>query len=76
MLPEYRDLIAQLRQSDNHFARLFDEHNALDEDITRLMKDPVAEPRDLEIEEMKKKKLALKDQIYAYLQKKEKEQQG
>lgn len=76
MLPEYRDLIAQLRQSDNHFARLFDEHNALDENINRLMKDPVAAPRDLEIEEMKKKKLALKDQIYAYLQKKEKEQQG
>ena len=76
MLPEYRDLIAQLRQSDNHFARLFDEHNALDEDINRLMKDPVAAPLDLEIEEMKKKKLALKDQIYAYLQKKEKEQQG
>lgn len=76
MLPEYRDLIAQLRQSDNHFTRLFDEHNALDEDINRLMKDPVAAARDLEIEEMKKKKLALKDQIYAYLQKKEKEQQG
>lgn len=73
MLPEYRDLIAKLRQTDNHFARLFDEHNALDEDINRLLNDPVAAPRDMEIDEMKKKKLALKDQIYAYLQKKEKE---
>ena len=33
MLHEYRDLIAELRQSDNHFARLFNEHNALDEEI-------------------------------------------
>ena len=32
MLHEYRDLINELRQSDNHFARLFNEHNELDEE--------------------------------------------
>ena len=40
MLHEYRDLIAELRQSDNHFARLFNEHNALDEEINRMESDP------------------------------------
>ena len=39
MLHEYRDLIAELRQSDNHFARLFNEHNALDEEINRMESD-------------------------------------
>lgn len=64
MLPEYRDLIAELRQSDNHFARIFDEHNALDHEIQRLENDPVASHRHDEIETKKKEKLRLKDEIY------------
>ena len=61
MFPEYRDLISQLKQSDKHFARLFDEHNELDEKITELEKhiSPVGE---VEIETLKKQKLALKDE--------------
>ena len=33
MFPEYRDLISKLKQEDSHFARLFDEHNELDDKI-------------------------------------------
>ena len=40
MFPEYRDLIAKLRQTDNHFIRLFDEHNELDDKITGLGNSP------------------------------------
>ena len=36
MFPEYRDLISELKQSDAHFARLFNEHNELDDKITGL----------------------------------------
>lgn len=70
MFHEHRDLIAELRQNDNHFARLFDEHNALDEEINRLMKDPVAISREDEINQKKSEKLRLKDEIYRILKEK------
>jgi uncharacterized protein len=33
MFPEFRDLISQLKHKDQHFTRLFDKHNALDQEI-------------------------------------------
>ena len=59
MFPEYRELISKLKQQDAHFARLFDEHNALDDKITGLVNNPVTSGLD-EIEELKKEKLQLK----------------
>lgn len=69
MLHEYRDLISELKQSDHHFAKLFDEHNALDEEVDRLENDPVAVSRHDEIEQKKRRKLQLKDEIYDILRK-------
>ena len=75
MLPEYRDLIAELRQSDKHFARLFDEHNELE--ILRLEGDPAtAVSARGEIEQKKKAKLAKKDEIFQYIKKIEAERKG
>ena len=72
MLHEYRELIAELRQNDNHFARLFNEHNALDEEINRMESDAaVSANSHQDIESKKREKLALKDKIYDYLRKKE-----
>ena len=68
MFPEYRDLISKLKQEDAHFARLFDEHNELDDKITGLENNPVTSGSE-EIEELKKAKLKLKDELYALLQK-------
>ena len=68
MFPEYRDLISKLKQEDAHFARLFDEHNELYEKITVLVNNPVTSGSE-EIEELKKAKLKLKDELYALLQK-------
>lgn len=68
MFPEYRDLIAKLKQEDNHFARLFDEHNDLDDKITGLENSPVTSGLN-EIETLKKQKLHLKDRLYVILQK-------
>lgn len=63
MFPEHRELISELRQSNAHFAKIFDEHNALDHEIIRLEQDPVTSGLE-DIEVLKKKKLHLKDEIY------------
>lgn len=64
MLHEYRDEIRILKQENAHFAKIFDTHNALDQKIQ-----DIAEGRehatDLEISELKRKKLELKDEAYA-----------
>ena len=60
--------ISKLKQEDAHFARLFDEHNELDDKITGLVNNPVTSGSE-EIEELKKAKLKLKDELYALLQK-------
>ena len=66
MFPEYRELITQLKGHDTHFTRLFDKHNALDQHIKN--KEAQIEPgTQIEIERMKKEKLALKDEIYQLL---------
>lgn len=67
MFHEYRDLITKLKHKDNHFTRLFDEHNSLDEEIDKLESNPVAAHRQDEIEEKKRRKLKLKDELFNYL---------
>ncbi len=63
MFPEYRDLISTLKVSDLHFERLFNKHNELDQKIKNMG----ANASDIEIENLKKEKLKLKDQIHAVL---------
>ncbi|WP_439240140.1 MULTISPECIES: YdcH family protein [unclassified Lonepinella] len=68
MFPEFRDLITQLKTEDAHFARLFDEHNALDQRIKNIESNiELATPT--EVEDLKKAKLHLKDEMYAILKK-------
>jgi len=68
MFPEYRDLITRLKTTDRHFLNLFDEHNALDQKVKNI--EAQIEPGTaLDIENLKKQKLALKDQLYALLRK-------
>jgi len=68
MFPEYRDLISSLKGHDLHFTRLFDKHNDLDRRIANMEAQiqPSTQP---EIENLKKEKLLLKDQLYAILKK-------
>ena len=68
MFPEYRDLITQLKTTDRHFLHLFDQHNALDQKI-KNMEAHIEPGSALDIEKLKKEKLALKDQVYAVLKK-------
>lgn len=66
MFPEYRDLITRLKNEDQHFRKLFDEHNELDQRITRL-DDRIELATDMEIEELKRRKLHLKDEMHMIL---------
>jgi uncharacterized protein len=68
MFPEYRDLITQLKTSDHHFGRLFEQHNALDQKIKNMEARIQAASHET-IEALKKEKLLLKDQLYGILRK-------
>lgn len=68
MFSEYREQIAQLKLDDAHFAQIFDQHDALDAKIKR-MEAHVDPGTTLEIEELKKEKLHLKDEVYQLLRK-------
>ena len=69
-LQDNREIIDELRQKDSHFAVIFDEHTQLDEQINRLEKDRVTQASwDDEIEQMKRRKLQLKDEIYRVIEK-------
>ena len=63
MFPEFRGLITKLKTEDSHFARLFDKHNELDHKI-KAMEAGVERTASVEIENLKKEKLRLKDQRY------------
>lgn len=68
MFPEYRDLITQLKTTDRHFLNLFDQHNELDQKI-KNMENHIEPASPVEIETLKKEKLALKDELYGLLRK-------
>ena len=68
MFPEYRDLITELKTTDQHFTRLFEKHNVLDQTI-KNMESHIETATLEEIESHKKEKLLLKDQLYAILKK-------
>ena len=66
--PEMRDQIHKLKTSDNHFARLFDEYDAVERQVHRI--ESGAEPTtDDRLEALKKQRLSLKDQLFVLLKK-------
>lgn len=68
MFPEYSDLIAQLKTSDQEFLRLFEQHQALDQKVKNL-ETHVELGTHEQIEILKKEKLLIKDHIYVILRK-------
>jgi len=65
MLHEYRDVIATLKSQDAHFAKMFEKHNELDNQLENKGEFLT----DIEAEKLKKEKLVLKDTIYAQIMK-------
>jgi hypothetical protein len=68
MFPEYRDQVAQLKISDLNFVRLFEKHNSLDQKI-RHMEAHIEPGTHEEIEQLKKEKLLIKDDLYNIVKK-------
>lgn len=66
--PELRDKIHELKMKDHHFAKLFDEYHTVDREVHRIEQE-IETPSDAYTEDQKKKRLHLKDQLYAMLTK-------
>jgi len=64
--PELADKITELKTSDAHFAKLADEYHALNRAVHRAETnvEPVEELAEVD---MRKKRAALKDQLYSML---------
>ena len=65
--PEFKDAIRELKMNDNHFARLFDEYHVATTEVEKLEGQGVP-VGDQEFDALKKKRLKLKDELYAMLQ--------
>ena len=64
--PELRERIHQLKTSDHHFARLFTEYHEIDHEVHRLEQGSEVSSEQY-LEERKKIRLSLKDQLYSAL---------
>lgn len=62
-LPEYREKIHELKISNAHFARLFEEYHETDHEVHRI-ETGVENTSDDYLEEVKKKRLSLKDELF------------
>jgi uncharacterized protein YdcH (DUF465 family) len=62
-LPEHRDTIHKLKMNDQHFARLFDEYHEVDHEVHRI-ETGVENTSDEYLDERKKLRLHLKDELY------------
>jgi uncharacterized protein YdcH (DUF465 family) len=67
-LPEYRELIHQLKQQDGHFARLFAEYDVAEHAVHRIESGAEA-ASDERLEGLKKQRLKLKDELFSLLKK-------
>ena len=66
-LPEYREKIHELKMSDAHFARLFEEYHEVDHEVHRI-ETGAENTSDEYLEERKKLRLKLKDDLFRMLQ--------
>ena len=62
-LPEHRETIHNLKMSDKHFARLFDEYHEVDHEVHRI-ETGIENTSDEYLEQRKKRRLYLKDELY------------
>ena len=65
-LPEYKDRIAEMKAADVQFTALYDEYHAVNNEVERIELQ-LETPSDFYTETLKKRRLHLKDEIYAIL---------
>lgn len=64
--PEYKDKIHELKLSNEHFAKLFAQYHEIEHEVRRI-EEGVETTSDEYLEERKKERLNLKDQLYEML---------
>ena len=64
--PELNDKIHEMKTSNNHFRRLFDEYHELTTEVEN-MENEITPVTSMTEEEAKKRRLHLKDELYAML---------
>lgn len=65
-LPESKEAIHLLKTNSNHFAKLFDEYHEVDHEVHRI-ETGAENTSDEYLETLKKKRLNLKDQLFAMI---------
>lgn len=65
--PEFKNAIHELKQSDAHFSKLFNEYDEADKAINRA-ENGVEHLADAALETLKKVRISLKDQLFQTLQ--------
>ena len=66
-LPEHRETIEFLNNKNEHFARMFDEYHEINHEIL-LIENEEQPASDFYLEDKKKRRLQLKDQLYQMIQ--------
>ena len=67
--PEFADRIHELKTNDAHFEKLFDAYHEINRAVHRAETD-VEPTDDTNMENMRKQRMQLKDELYAILSKK------
>lgn len=64
--PEYKDRIHELKVNDPHFAKLFEEYHEVEHEVRRI-EEGIETPSDEYTEELKMRRLKLKDDLFAII---------
>lgn len=64
--PEFHDRIHALKTSNTHFAKVFDEYHEVDREVRRIEQE-IETPSDVYTEELKMRRVKLKDELYGML---------
>ncbi len=64
--PEYHDRIHELKMTDKHFSRLFEEYHDINREILKI-EEGAENTSDEYLEDLKKKRLIYKDELYDML---------
>lgn len=65
-LPEHKETIHALKMSDKHFVKLSEQYHDLDNEV-RKIEEGIEAASDEYTEELKKKRLNLKDQLFSII---------
>ena len=64
--PEYRERIHELKMNNPHFAKMFNDYHDVEHEVRRI-EEGVENTSDVYLEDLKKKRLSLKDALYEIL---------